>query len=146
MNTASEKTVEIARSLVVGFLIEQVRGRARFLLSVASFVFVASVMLVAILDGAPRLLAMLSALLGAAIIATVWLLRAVTVRLLGRFAEPVAATAHQEAIDRALSDLDVPSGPVSAARFAWRLRKGTGVEIDRVTEVVASLRHELEAP
>lgn len=45
----------------------------------------------------------------------------------------------------AIDDADLPTGPVAAARFAWRLRRGHEPEVERLKGVVAGLRARLDA-
>ena len=42
-------------------------------------------------------------------------------------------------MERAVEELDLPTGPVSVLRLLWRLRRGVDEEIERVREIGAEL-------
>ena len=112
-------------------------------------VWVASVVLLVlavVLDGGWRWLA--AVLCVAAIVATLATFVVGTMALV--LVRRVVSTEQRDlsdagdAVDRAVEELDLPTGPVSALRLLWRLRKGVGEEVDRVTEIGQELIDRLD--
>ncbi|MDG2026429.1 MAG: hypothetical protein P8J50_04920 [Acidimicrobiales bacterium] len=134
---------DLARRLVVGFVLDLIRDRARILTFAGAFVAVVSVVLVAVIDGPVRWLAGLTVLLGLAMIVVSWLARKVATALLSRVAPPELAEDQRDRVTSAIEEAGIPTGPISGAKFAWRLRRGVGTEFDRVMDVAQRLQAEL---
>ena len=84
----------------------------------------------------------LVAALGAALLIVA--ARRVVVGLLDRGIDTTSLADKRAALDDAIEELDVPAGPISLMRFAWRLRRGVGAEVDRVADLARRLQRDLD--
>lgn len=134
----------LARGLVAGVLVDTVEVRGRSMARGALVIAVLGLVAAVLLDGGWRwffVVAVLGAL-GAAVLVSI--IRRLSVAMIHRIGTPEDFGDHRAAIDRAVDDADLPTGPVAAVRFAWRLRKDAGAETERLTAIVTALRNELD--
>lgn len=142
----AELPLDLMKSLVVGFVLDLIRDRTRIVILAGAFVAVVSVVLVIVLDGPVRWLAVLTVLLGIAMIVITWGARRLATAILSRFAPPELAEDQRDRVTAAIEEAGIPTGPLSGTRFAWRLRRGVGTEVDRVLDVARRLQADLDAP
>lgn len=135
---------DLVIGLVAGSVIDQIRAKSKTILTALGVV---GILAIAGLVAAPTWGKVVCGLILAAVVAgalfTVVARRAV-VALLDRGIDRTDLGAHREAVDRAVEELELPSGPVSMARLAWRLRRGTGQEVDRIKAIAVRLQSELD--
>ena len=135
---------DLVVGLVAGSVIDQVRGKARAILTALALVGVLAIVgLVAAPTWGKVLCALILVVAAVGALFTLAARRAV-VALLDRGIDRTDLASHREAIDRAVDELELPSGPISMARLAWRLRRGTGDELDRIKTIAARLQDELD--
>ena len=139
----SDLPVDLVKSLVVGFVLDLIRDRSRIIILAGAFVAVVSVVLVVVLDGPVRWLAVLTVLLGIGLIVITWGARRLATAILSRFAPPELAEEQRARVTAAIDEAGIPTGPLSGVRFAWRLRRGVGAEVDRIREVAERLQAEM---
>ena len=135
---------DLVIGLVAGSLIDQVRAKSRVVLTALGVV---GVVAIAGLVAAPTWGKVVCALILAAVVVGVLLAfvaRRAIVALLDRGIDRTDLASHRDAVDRAVAELDIPSGPISMARLAWRLRRGTGDEVDRIKTVALRLQNDLD--
>lgn len=135
---------DLARGLVAGVLVDTVEGRGRSMSRTAAVIGVLALIAVFVLDGAWRGLMVVIVLLALLAAAVTFLVRKVAVAAIHRIGTPGDFGEHRAAIDQAIDDADLPTGPIATAKFAWRLRKGAGAETDRLLAIVGRLRTELD--
>lgn len=143
MATAGD-AAQVGRSLLVGVVLDQVRTRSRLILALGGLVGILAMVGAVLTGGAMRVLFLLIvgfAVLGCALVLA---LRSVAVRVLRRIAPPVDVTGHREAVQEAVDQLALPTGPISGLRVAWRLRDGIDDEVANAEEVIAVLRARLD--
>ncbi|GJM37876.1 MAG: hypothetical protein DHS20C19_12430 [Acidimicrobiales bacterium] len=140
----AELPIDLIKSMVVGFVLELIRDRTRIVMFAGAFIAVASIVLVVALDGPVRWLALLTTLLGVAMIVITWGARRLATAILSRFAPPELAEDQREQVTAAIEEAGIPTGPLSGLRFAWRLRRGVGTEAERVLGVARRLQGELD--
>lgn len=89
---------------------------------------------------------MLGLVVAVALVAAVIVLglRFLAGRILRAIAPPTEIADHREAIQDAIEQLALPTGPVSGLRFAWGLRDGIDAELDNATDVITTLRERLD--
>lgn len=136
---------DLARGLVAGLLMETVEARGRLAARVAVIVAVLAVVGAVVADGGLRIVLVILGLIALAVAAISVLLRRLVVAAIRRIGQPRRLDAHRAAIDRAIEQAELPTGPVSALKTAWRLRKGVGPEVDRLHGIVDRLTTELRA-
>lgn len=141
----AELPVDLMKSLVVGFVLDLIRDRTRIVILAGTFVAVVSVVLVVVLDGPVRWLAVLTVFVGIAMVVVTWGARGLATAILSRVAPPELAEDQRDRVTAAIEEAGIPTGPLSGARFAWRLRRGVGTEVDRVREVARRLQADLDA-
>ena len=136
---------ELAKGLVAGVVTERIRSTTRLALIGLVTVVVATLMVAIVLDGWLAGLFAVVAVAALLLAAAVWLLRRLAVAAIRRVAEPEDLRDHRGAVTAAIDKADLPTGPLSAMRFGWRLRKGATAEAQRMASIVSSLRSRLEA-
>lgn len=136
----SDLSVDLVKSLVVGFVLDLIRDRTRIVILAGAFVAVVSVVLMVVLDGAGRWLAALTVLVGLGMIVVTWGARRLATAILSRFAPPELAEEQRDRVTAAIDEAGIPTGPLSGLRFAWRLRQGVGAEVDRLRDVANRLQ------
>jgi hypothetical protein len=134
---------DLARGLVAGLLMETVEARGRLAARVATAVAVLAVIGAVVADGGLRILLVALAALALVVAAVTVLLRRLVVAAIRRIGQPRRLDAHRAAIDRAIDQAELPTGPWTALKAAWRLRKGVGPEVDRLHGIVDRLTNEL---
>ena len=95
-------------------------------------------------DGWVRWLAVLVVILTLAVIVFVFVTKRLARGVINRFAPPVAIGDARAQFETAVAEADIPTGPASFMRLVWRLRKGVGPEVERLTGVVNRLRSDLD--
>ncbi len=136
---------DLALGLATGVLANVVRTKAKLASTVAWCVAALMALLTVVVSSTGWRIVFVFGL--AAALATVsftWLLKRLAIGAIGRVGEPQDIEGYREAIDKAVDTADLPTGPMSALRFAWRLRNGAGPEVDRFAKIAQSLRSELE--
>ena len=136
---------DLARGIAAGVLTEQVRAKSRVALIGLAVAGVLGVFGAVVLAGVARLLLVLVAIAAVAAIGATWALRTGAVAAIRTIGEPQDLADHRHTISAAIDEADLPTGPVSAMRFAWRLRRGGGAETDRLRTILTKVKAELEA-
>ena len=103
---------------------------------VAVIGFIAAV----VADGWLRWLAVLVVILTLVVILFVFVTKRLAKGVINRFAPPVDIGNARTQFETAVAEADIPTGPASFMRLVWRLRKGVGPEVERLTGVVNQLR------
>lgn len=137
---------DLVVGLVAGSLIDQIRARSRTLLIAATVIGAIAIVGIAALPTFGRVVCALALLVAIAAAVFTFLARKAIIALLDQGVDRGELASHREALDRAVEELDVPSGPISMARLAWRLRRGTGDEVERIKGIAQRLQRELELP
>lgn len=135
----------LARGLVAGVLVETIETRGKTLTRVLGGLSIIAVVIAVLTGGWVRGLVTFAAIvlaLAAIAVAVGRRLAAAAVRHVG---EPAALADHRAAIDRAIDDAALPTGPIAGLKFAWRLRRGADEETRRLREVVERLRDDLDS-
>ena len=129
--------IEIGRAILAGIVVRRVADTRRIVVLAAAVVAVLGLIVVVLAGGWWRALGVIVLLAGVAVVVGAWLLGVVATRLVRRFVSPDTRDLPdvRAAVDEAIEDLDVPTGPVSALRMAWRLRRGVDDEVRRVVGV-----------
>ena len=135
---------DLVVGLVAGLILDQIRAKSRAILLAIAVVGVLAIVGIAAAPTWGKVLCALA--LVAAIAAAIFTLvaRRAFVAMLDRGIDHSDLADHRAALDRAIEDLAVPSGPASMAKMAWRLRRGTGAEVDRIRDVALRLQRELD--
>ncbi len=135
----------LARGLVAGVLVETIETRGKTMTRLLGGLSVLAIIIAVVTDGWVRGLVIVVAVflaLGALAVAIGRRLAAAAVRHVG---EPAALADHRAAIDRAIDDAALPTGPIAGLKFAWRLRRGADDETRRLGDVIERLRHDLDS-
>lgn len=136
-------TDDIARGIISGALTDQVRRRGGGVIVGALVVAAAALVVAFATSGSLRVVSILVLLVSLAAAMIVTAVRWVAIRTIRTIGEPRGFDDHRATIDRALDDADLPTGPIAAMKFAWRLRKGPGPEFDRLGTITSKLAAEL---
>ncbi|MEM9201796.1 MAG: hypothetical protein AAGC53_09050, partial [Actinomycetota bacterium] len=136
--------VDIGRSILVGVALDQLRMRSRPILIGLAAAALVGVVGVFVTDGVVQV--MLGLVVAVALVAAVIVLglRFLAGRILRAIAPPTEIADHREAIQDAIEQLALPTGPVSGLRFAWGLRDGIDAELENATDVITTLRERLD--
>lgn len=135
---------DLARGLVAGALVDVVHNRGRSLLLASLGVSIMALILGVIADGAVAVILFVVAIVGLILTLAMAVLRKAAIVAIRHIGEPQSVRQYRAAFSHAIDDAALPTGPIAAAKFAWRLRKGTDAETERLKDVVARLRTELE--
>lgn len=135
--------VNVGRSLLVGIALDQLRLRSRPLVFGLGLLAVVAFVAAIAFDGALRAISVAAFLLLAFSLVVALLARFVAGRILRRIAPPTEMKDHREAIDDAIDQLALPTGPISGLRFAWGLRDGIDDELANADDVITTLRERL---
>ena len=129
--------VELGRSLFAGVLARKISSTRQPLVIAGAAASVVTLLLVLLLDGGWRWLAVAGFVLAVAATVTIWLVGTFALLLVRRVvsADQRDLSGAGDAVDQAVDELDLPTGPVSALRLLWRLRRGVGEEVDRVRDI-----------
>ena len=135
---------DLVIGLVAGAIADAVRSRSRTALVVAAVVAAAAVVGIAALGTLGRVVCVLVLLVAAGAALLIIVARRIVVGLLDRGVDTTRLADRRASLDTAIDDLDIPTGPVSLVRFAWRLRRGAGAEVDRVAAIARRLQADLD--
>lgn len=136
---------DLARGLVAGMLEKQVKLRGSLARWTGIAIVVLGLLGAVIFGGFVRGLGITMVLVGLIIILMVALIRALALGTIRKFATPQSIAEKREEIEAATEKADLPTGPMSVIRFLYRLRKGVGVEVERLDKIMDDLRDELAA-
>ena len=136
---------DLARGIAAGVLTEQVRAKSRAALIGLAVVGVLAIFGAIALAGVVRLLLVIVVIGVVVAVGATWVLRTGAVAAIRTIGEPEDLADHRHTINAAIDQADLPTGPVSAMRFAWRLRRGGGAETDRLRTILTKVKAELEA-
>ncbi len=136
--------VDIGRSILVGVALDQIRTRSRPILAALGSIAVVALLAAMVLDGALRLVAVAVLVLAAGALVIGLVLRLLATRILRAIAPPTEVADHREAIEDAVDQLALPTGPVSGLRFAWGLRDGIDDELANAADVITTLKERLD--
>jgi hypothetical protein len=134
---------DIAKGVVAALLTDQVDDKTGLATKVGLVVLVVSGIGLFVMDGWLRWLAVVVVLLALAFVLFVFISKRLAKAMINRFASPADIGDVRANFDTAIAEAGIPTGPTSFLRMLWRLRKGVGPEIDRLTSVVNRLRREL---
>ncbi len=135
---------DLARGLVAGVLTDTIARRGKALLVGA---LVAGVVLLIVgftADGWLRWLLVFAAVVAFVSTAVIALLRTLALIAVRQIGEPQEFGRHRDVVTSAIERAALPTGPIAAMRFAWRLRKGADHEVARLKDVVSDLREDLD--
>ncbi len=135
--------MELARGIVAGLVMETVEARGRLAARVAFAVAVLALVGAVLADGGVRLGLGVVAVIALFVAAATVVLRRLVVAVVGRIGAPADLRHHRAAISRAIETAELPTGPWTAFKMAWRLRRGVGPEVDRLHDIVSRLSTEL---
>ena len=136
--------VDIGRSILVGVALDQIRTRSRPVLLGLGLVAVVALLGAILLDDVLRLLAIAVLLLAVGALVVGLVLRFLASRVLKAIAPPTEIADHRDAIQDAIDQLALPTGPISALTFAWGLRDGIDDELANAADVITTLRERLD--
>ena len=137
------EAVDIGRSLLVGVALDQLRLRTRPIVLVLAVVVGAGLLGALLLDDVLRMVSVVVVLTGLAALVVVLLARFVAGRVLRAIAPPAQVADHRDAIQDAIDQLALPTGPISGVKFAWGLRDGIDDELVNAADVITTLRERL---
>jgi hypothetical protein len=134
---------DIAKGVVSALLTDQIDDKTGLATKVGVVLLVVSIIAAIAFDGWLRWLAVVVVLLVLAFLLFVFLSKRLAKAVVNRFAPPADIGDVRANFQTAIAEADVPTGPASFLRMVWRLRKGVGPEIERLTTVVNRLREGL---
>lgn len=135
---------DFAKGAVASLLTDQVNDKTGLAYKVAGVFAALSLIGVILLDGWLRWLILFALLVGLALLAFVFVTKRLAMGLISRIAPPVDLANSRQHFDAAISEADLPTGPIGFLRLIWRLRKGAGPEIERLGDVVTKLKAQLD--
>ncbi len=135
---------DLVLGLVAGAIADKIRSRSRAALLTAGVIALAAVVGLIVFGTVGRVLCVLVLLLAAGAALLTVVARRIIVGLLDRGIDTTDLADRRAALDDAVEELDIPAGPVSLLRFAWRLRRGAGAEVDRVAAIARRLQDDLD--
>ena len=133
----------IAKGVVAALLTDQVREKTGLAYKMGAAVAAVALIGVVSLGGFWRGMAVVILLLSLLALLFVYVSRRFALVLVSRIAPPAELAGAREHFDAALTEADLPTGPVAFLRLIWRLRKGVGPEVERLGEVVGRLQDRL---
>jgi hypothetical protein len=134
---------DLLMGLAAGFMIGQVESRSAFPLYAAGGISLIGLVAAIAFGGFVRGLGIVVILLGIIAALSVLLVRAMAKAAIRKFAEPRTIVAQRAAVDAALAEADLPTGPISSLRYIARFRKGLRPELDRLNAIFHRLDDEL---
>ena len=135
---------DFAKGVVAALLTDQVDDKTGLATKAGLVVLVVAGLVVVLADSWLRWLAVVVLLLTLGFLLLVFLSKRLAKAVINRFASPVDMAGARERFETAVAEADIPTGPTSLLRLVWRLRRGVGPEIDRLTAVVQKLRTDLD--
>ena len=135
---------DVVIGLVAGSLIDQIRTKTKAILVAIAVVAALAIIGIVVAPTWGKVLCVLVLIAAVAGVVFTLVARRAIVALLDRGIDRTDLAEHRAAVDRAVDQFDIPSGPVSMARLAWRLRRGTGDEIERIKQVALQLQDDLD--
>ena len=138
------EAVDIGRSILVGVALDQLRVRSRPIFVGIGVVAVLGLIGAVLLDDVLRVVCVVIVIAAVAALIVGLVLRAAAGWLLRRVAPPAQVADHRDAIQDAIDQLALPTGPVSGLKFAWGLRDGIDDELANAAEVISTLRERLD--
>lgn len=135
--------IDIGRSILVGVALDQLRVRSRPILIGLGVVAVLGLVVAVLFDGGLRVFGMIVFALAAFALVVAVVARFVAGFVLKRIAPPTEIADHREAVQDAVDQLALPTGPVSGLKFAWGLRDGIDDELANAGDVITTLRERL---
>ncbi len=136
--------VDIGRSILVGVALDQLRLRSRPVVVVLAVVAAAGLTGAIVFDDGLRIIAAVVLVLGLVALVVVLVARFLAGRVLRAIAPPTQVADHREAIQDAIDQLALPTGPISGLKFAWGLRDGIDDELANAGEVITMLKERLD--
>ena len=134
----------IARGLVSTVIVEQVETRRKGVVVGAIGAAVVALIVAIVASGILRGLAIFVLLCALGLVAATVMLAWLAAKAVRRIGGPQSLEAHRTTLAAALDRAALPTGPVAALKFAWRLRKGAGAEVDRLRAIVADVSDQLD--
>lgn len=144
MSNDRQRPVDLGRSLLVTVVIRLIRERTQPVILGLAVIVGLAVLGAVLVEGGLRVVLVAIAVVVGVVLLTGLLLRRVATFVVAKLAPPADLEANQAAFDEAVEQLGLPLGPISAPRFALRLRKGVDVEIDRMAAVLVELKGRLD--
>ena len=138
------EAVDIGRSILVGVALDQLRLRSRPVVTLLAVVAAAGFVAALVLDDVLRVVAIAVFVLSLLALVVVVIARFVAGRVLKAIAPPAQVADHRDAIQDAIDQLALPTGPISGLKFAWGLRDGIDDELANAGEVITTLRERLD--
>ncbi|MEM8705463.1 MAG: hypothetical protein AAGE98_03340 [Actinomycetota bacterium] len=138
------EAVDIGRSILVGVALDQLRLRTRPVVIVLGLFAMAGVVAALLLDDVWRLFAVGVLVLSLVSLIFVVVARFLAGRVLKAIAPPAQVAGHREAVQDAIDQLALPTGPISGLQFAWGLRDGIDDELANANDVITTLRERLD--
>lgn len=137
------EAVDIGRSLLVGVAFDQLRLRSRPIVLLCAVIAGAGLLGALFLDDVVRVVAVVVLLGGLMALVVVLVARFLAGRVLKAIAPPAQVADHRDAIQDAVDQLALPTGPISGLKFAWGLRDGIDDELANAADVITTLRERL---
>ena len=135
--------VDIGRSILVGVALDQLRVRSRPILIGLAVVAVLGLVAAVVFDDTLRVLGVVVLVLAAVALIVAVIARFLAGFVLKRIAPPAHIADHRDAVQDAIDQLALPTGPVSGLKFAWGLRDGIDDELANAGDVITTLRERL---
>ena len=135
----------IARGIVSGMLADQIERRGKTLALVLAAISIVGLIAAVALSGWFRFFGVVAMLFFAGATVALLIARWGAVKMVHRIAEPQDLQEHRATIAAAIDDADLPTGPIAAIRFAWRMRGGVGDEVDRLRVIAERVSEHLDA-
>ncbi|MEO0494981.1 MAG: hypothetical protein AAF081_16365 [Actinomycetota bacterium] len=142
--TDRDDVADIGRSILVGVALDQLRLRSRPIVVLLAVLAVGGLIAAVAFDDVLRLFAATIAVLSIVSLLVVLAARFLAGRLLKAIAPPAQVADHRDAIQDAIDQLALPTGPISGLTFAWGLRDGIDDELANANEVITILRERLD--
>lgn len=137
-------TLDLARGLISGWMIDQVNNRGDLPLKGGLAVGLAGLLLAVFASGWWRAPGVILLIIGLAVFFAVWLVQRVAKFAISRFATPRSLAGQHQEIQNAIDAMDLPTSPLAILRFLNRIKKGPGPELDRIQLVVRRLSDRLD--
>ncbi|MEM8708629.1 MAG: hypothetical protein AAGE98_19360 [Actinomycetota bacterium] len=139
-----DEAVTIGRSILVGVALDQLRLRSRPIVTLLAVVSVAGLIAAVLFDDVLRVVAIAVLVLSLSALVVVIVARFLAGRVLKAIAPPAEVSDHRDAIQDAIDQLALPTGPISGLKFAWGLRDGIDDELANANDVITTLGERLD--
>lgn len=130
---------ELARGLASAFVIDHTSGVRSRIVRAGLAIVVVGVIAVVVGPLWLQIIAGVALVITFGIAGVGYVACTATISAVRRFAAPQDLARHRAAMAAAIDQADLPTGPISTARLAWRLRRGTSAELDRLRGVAREL-------